>query len=307
MKIKKKIVIPAVLSAGSVAAAGGLSAYLASFVAHGKRQTLEEACEWQKSQYDLSFYEDLGKSDYTVDSYDGYTLHVQLCRNPAGGRKYVIISHGYTDNRYGAVKYMRTYLEAGYHCIIYDLRGHGLNEPDYCTYSVREAQDLYTLIQDTRARYGLDILLGLHGESLGGATTCAVLKYEQNLAFAVSDCGFADISNVLKVAMKRMHVPGFMLYPTSGMSRLLYGFTYREMQPVKAIEGNRVPVLFLHGEEDHFIVPDNSRRLQEKTAGYSELHLIPGAGHAKSVLTEPQLYDTYVKNFLSRVENGTLA
>ena len=306
MKISRKTAILAAVCAGVTAVLSGIGAYMASFVAHGRRQTLPEAREWQKNHYDLSFYEELEKTDYTVESYDGYTLHVQLCKNPAGGNKYVIISHGYTDNRYGAVKYMRTYLEAGYHCIIYDLRGHGLNDPDYCTYSIREAQDLYTLIQDTRARYGQDILLGLHGESLGGAMTCAVLKYEQNLAFAVSDCGFADISNVLRGGMKGRHVPGFLLWPASVMSKLMYGFSFGEMQPVKAIKGNKVPVLFLHGEEDHFIVPDNSRRLMEASDGYTELHLILGAGHAESVLTEPEMYGSYVKEFLSHVETGTL-
>ena len=33
--------------------------------------------------------------------------------------------HGFRANRYGAVKYVDTYIDLGYNCIIYYMRGHG--------------------------------------------------------------------------------------------------------------------------------------------------------------------------------------
>ena len=36
--------------------------------------------------------------------------------------------HGFRANRYGAVKYVDTYIDLGYNCIIYDMRGHGEND-----------------------------------------------------------------------------------------------------------------------------------------------------------------------------------
>ena len=35
----------------------------------------------------------------------------------------------------------------------------------------------------------------------------------------------------------------------------------------------------------------------------SELHLIPGAGHAESALLQPELYREYLYGFLDRVED----
>ena len=56
--------------------------WLPSFAMNGNRQTLDEAMEWQKDHYDVSFYDPLEKTDYTVTSYDGYVLHAEFLKNP---------------------------------------------------------------------------------------------------------------------------------------------------------------------------------------------------------------------------------
>ena len=103
---------------------------------------------------------------------------MQFLKNPQPTDKYVIISHGYTDNRMGALKYAPMYLELGFNCIVYDLRGHGENERTFTTYSIRESHDIAELVKDTRSRYNDISQLGLHGESLGAASTAASMKYQ---------------------------------------------------------------------------------------------------------------------------------
>ena len=39
-----------------------------------------------------------------------------------------------------------------------------------------------------------------------------------------------------------------------------------------------------------------------RTAGYSEIHIIPKAGHAESILTAPNDYKDYVERFLEKIE-----
>lgn len=50
------------------------------------------------------------------------------------------------------------------------------------------------------------------------------------------------------------------------------------------------------------ILPSNSERMHKATDGYSELRLMPGAGHADSVLTDAEQYGEWVKAFLDKVE-----
>lgn len=278
-----------------------LSLWLAAFVMTGSRQTLEEAMKWQSEHYDTTFYDGLEKTDYTVDSFDGYTLHVQFLKNPQPTDKYVIISHGYTDNRMGALKYALMYLELGFNCIVYDLRGHGENERTFTTYSIRESRDIAELVKDTRSRYNDISQLGLHGESLGAASTAASMKYHPEVDFAVCDCGFSDIENVLRQGYKNAHVPLFLVDVADFGARVRYHYSFKDMRPIDSLDGNRVPMLFIHGGEDDFILPKNSEDMSKRTGGVSELHVIEGAGHAESILKDPESYKAYVRSFLEEI------
>ena len=60
-----------------------LGFFLANYSMNGKnQQTLEEAHTWQEEHYDISWYDPMEKTDYTVTSYDGYVLHAQFLKNP---------------------------------------------------------------------------------------------------------------------------------------------------------------------------------------------------------------------------------
>lgn len=275
-----------------------LAFFLAAFVMKGKRQTLDEAMKWQSEHYDTSFYDTLEKSDYTVEGAEGYELHVQFLKNPTPTDKYIIISHGHTDNRYGALKYVPMYLELGFNCVIYDLRGHGLNEETVTTYGILEGQDIAELVKDTRKRYKNISQLGLHGESLGAASTAASLKYKPEVDFAVCDCGFSDIENVLRGALG---VASFIVDIASFGAKLRYHYSFSDMRPIDSLEGNKVPMLFIHGENDSFILPKNSEDMAARTSGYSEVHIIKGAEHAESVLVDPTGYKKYVEGFLAKL------
>ena len=291
------------LAAGGAALAASAAASIAfaSYVTQIKGQTLKQALTWQKSHYDISWCSGLERKKYVITAWDGYQLHAELCRCPADGNRYVILSHGYTDNRYGNLKYMKIYLDRGYHCILYDLRGHGENQKTYCTYSCREAKDLQSVISDTRRRYGEGIILGLHGESLGAATTAAVMQYHPRVNFAVCDCGFAALKNVLLPGMKKAHLPRLLYYGASLVSRIRYGYSFSQMKPIAALSDCDVPMLFLHGGEDALISPEDSLRMSRAVKGYSEYHQIVGAGHVESVLKQPKRYRQLVNSFLNTI------
>ena len=301
MKNREKVMLIAlIILAVLVVLAIAAGFFFASSSMSIRRQTLDEARKWQEDHYDLSWYDPLEKTEYQVTSYDGYVLNAELIRNPIPADKYVLLSHGYTDNRFGALKYTKMYLDLGFNVIVYDLRGHGKNEPTFCTYSVRERKDLIALIQDCRDRYQ-PAVLGIHGESLGAATSIACLEDKPQIDFVVADCGFSDISNVLKGGVKSMHLPEGLVPLASVCARLRYGYSYDMMRPIDSLADNEIPILFIHGAGDSFILPENSERMEKETKGYSELHLIPGAAHAASVLTAPEEYQEIVEAFLAHI------
>ena len=265
-----------------------------------RRQTLDEARKWQEDHYDLSWYDPLEKTDYQVTSYDGYVLNVEMIRNPVPSDKLILLSHGYTDNRFGSLKYTKMYLDLGFNVFVYDLRGHGENEPTFCTYSARERKDLAILIGDSIVRYQPEIF-GIHGESLGAATSIACLEDKPQIDFVVADCGFSDISSVLKGGVRSAHLPEAVVSLASVCAKIRYGYSYDMMRPIDSLAENEIPILFIHGAEDSFILPKHSERMQKETKGYSELHLIPGAAHAASILTAPAEYKEIVAAFLKHI------
>ncbi|MBO7422116.1 MAG: alpha/beta fold hydrolase [Oscillospiraceae bacterium] len=233
-----------------------LGAGMAVFSCHIRRQTLEQAMAWQAAHYDISWYEGMEKTDYTVKSYDGYELHVQFLANPERVTdRYVVLSHGYSDNRLGSLKYAMVYFHLGYNVIVYDLRGHGENKPTFCTYSARESRDLLALLEDTRTRYPEVHVLGIHGESLGAGTSIASLKEHPAVDFVVADCGFSEIKAVLKNGMKSGKLPEWPVDYASVFAKLLYGYSFDEMRPIDSLADNTVPILFIHGAQDDFYCP----------------------------------------------------
>lgn len=277
-----------------------LGCALSVFSTSIKRQSLDEARKWQAEHYDISWYDRTEKTDYVVKSFDGYELHAQLLKNPEPTDRYVIITHGYTDNRYGSLKYVQCYFRLGFNAVIYDLRGHGLNEKTYCSYTVREKGDLEAMIGDTLERYPDCSLLGLHGESLGASTTAAVLKDRPGVAFAVADCGFAEIAPVMKNGLRGMHIPPALLYVAWLWTKLRLGYGYGAMRPIEALRDNEIPILFIHGAADDFTFPWHSEAMKAANKGPCELFLVPGAGHAGSVLTDTGGYYSRVEEFLKK-------
>ena len=274
---------------------------MASVLTGGRRQTLEESMRWQSEKYDTSFYDGTEKEDYTVQADGGYLLHVQLLKATESSSRYVIITHGFTDNRMGALKYARLYLQLGFNCVIYDLRGHGENEKTFTTYGMKEGRDLALLIEDTRKRYPDLTVLGIHGESLGAASTVMSLRYDPQVDFAVADCGFSDIENVLRGGVKAMKMPGFLCDMQDLGLRIRYGCSFSDMRPIEALDGSSVPVMFMHGADDNLITPANSQAMYDAAQGYREIHLIPGAGHAVSAIVDPDLYLQHLSRFIEKV------
>lgn len=277
---------------------------LASYVTNGHRQTFEETMRWQSERYDTSFYEKSEKTDYTVEADGGYLLHVQLLKAPVESSRYVIITHGITDNRIGSLKYARFYLDMGYNCVIYDLRGHGENDKTYTTYGDKEGRDLAKLIEDTRERYPDLTVLGIHGESLGAATTVMVLKYSPEVDFAVADCGYSDIENVLRKGVKDLKLPGFLIDMQNIGLKLRYGCSFNDMRPIDSLAGSTVPVMFIHGDEDKLIPPSNSQDMYDAAGGYREIHFIKGAAHAVSAIVAPEEYQQLLEAFTKEALSG---
>ena len=242
------------------------------------------------------------ENEHTIKSFDGYELYVGFVPGNPENKHYVVLSHGYTSSRYGMYKYAMLYRKMGYNCVLYDQRGHGANKPTVTSFGNKEARDLMAVIADTYERYGTDIMLGLHGESMGSGTQIEALKYHPKIDFVVNDCGYGDILNVLKWKCKQeFHFPGWTATMASFYAKIFYGFSFHQIRPIDNLKENTVPICFIHGKDDNFVHCRHSEKMYETTKGYKEIHIFEGADHAVCIEKDVDRYAKILKNFLEKV------
>lgn len=273
-------------------------------ITHPKRASYAEVAGEMIENGVYGNFDSYNKEDYIVKGLDGYELHCAKISAPEteGTGKYLIYSHGHQSNMYSASKYCDSYIQLGFTCITYDQRGHGANEKAVCSMGGREAQDLNFLIEDTYARYGDVMLLGLQGESMGTSTSLNALKYTDKVDFVVADCGFESLKFMVHDMYNDMFLYPFGTCADIGF-KLLYGIDDAEVSGIDAIKDKGVPILFIHGADDDWIDVQNSMDMYDEAVkyAYSELWLVSGAGHARSrQAAGEEEYRKHIFEFLNR-------
>lgn len=236
----------------------------------------------------------------TIFSDYGYKIHGFLMMHRENTDKYVIVSHGYTGNRWEGLAYANIYYDLGYNVYLYDLRNHGENEETFCSMGFFEHMDIIAIAEELRSRYGEQIRIGLHGVSLGASSSIMALRVWNQFAFCVSDCGFADFKELMgHLAWKWFRLPPMMSVPICWMGWVILHFNFGQIIPKEALTVNQTtPVMFIHGKEDTFIPSSHAKELYDTAEAYKELHYIEGAKHAESVYKEPEQYRQLIENFL---------
>ena len=86
-------------------------------------------------------------------------------------------------------------------------------------------------------------------------------------------------------------MPPKLLYPFVKLGARLFGhFDLEEAAAVESMKNCRLPVFFIHGEDDRFVPCDMSRRCYEACVGPKYLFTIPDAGHDMGYLMDTDGY-----------------
>lgn len=275
---------------------------LMRIAAKPRRYKQEDSVKYVREQGLYGEFDSLKKEEIQIPSYDGYALHGFYLPAEGESDRYIIVTHGITDTCYGSIRYANLYHRLGFHVVIYDLRNHGENKKTYTTMGIRECRDLRAVAFYVRRRFGEDIVLGIHGESLGSATSVLCLDDGLKLAFCVADCGYSDLIELMTYLVNEVyHVPAFFVPLGNRLVKLIYHYSFSDICPIDNLRDNHTPILFIHGGADHYIPSWMSQKMYEANAGYKELYICPGAGHACSIYKNPKKYCEVVEGFIRRV------
>lgn len=271
-------------------------------VTHPYRTTYEKAYSMEEKDGSLEGFQDLNPEDMNLTMDDGYLIHGKFLRNE-GSNKYVIVTHGYTYNYFGSVKYAMIFYKLGYSVYLYDLRHFGANEITYCSMGYKEHKDIICIANHLRRMFGDDISIGLHGESLGASSSIMAIGEDDRFSFCIADCPFSDCAKLFAEKTREwFHLPSFFFNFGSIALLIVHRHSFNWIRPIDAFLTNKTtPVCFFHGEQDDFIRPINSTRMYELAEAYKELHIVEGAKHAQSIQMDKANYADTIAQFLSKI------
>lgn len=233
-----------------------------------------------------------------IQSRDGVPLYGRYYHRKDGA-PIILMFHGYRSSclrdAMGAFRFTE---ECGYNILMVDQRAHRNSGGKAITFGVRERYDCLDWIFHLQKIFGKDTKMFLIGLSMGAATVLMAsgLDLPKNVKGIIADCGYSSPKEILQSVIKDMKLSVGIAYFFVKLSARLYGgFDLEEASATEAVAKTKVPILFIHGEDDKFVPCDMSLKNYEACASEKELLVVPGADHGMSYMTDTKKYvETFV-------------
>ncbi|WP_243108563.1 alpha/beta hydrolase [Clostridium rectalis] len=249
----------------------------------------------------------LHKEEVCINSKYGYKLYGTYFKNSKNTNKTVIIVHGFMGSRINSLKYADMYLKLGFNTFIYDSRYHGKSGGEDISLGYYERYDLDSCVKwvNNKVPNGT---IGVHGESLGGATALLHSKINEKdklVSFYVSDCSYSNLKKIYereassKLGIKTPLIANIVLFYTNIISLYKSGFSLYSISPKESIKNVSTPIMFIHGNKDEFIPTNMAYELYNEKKGQKAIYICANAKHAQSYIKNKGIYIEKVEKFFN--------
>ena len=196
-----------------------------------------------------------------------------------GRPRVLLISPGFLQHKRSAgIRELTQALQHDYDVIGLDYRGTGESSGWYA-YTARETKDLHAVLQFAKRRWPK---VGVVGVSLGAAIALNELaahpEEAQSLVTISAPMAFDAMEKDVSPTAR------FTALTEASWSIRSDNPFLPKRDPIDQIGRLTIPVLFIHGGQDHVIFERHSRQLYERAAGPKRLLLFPTAGHAHELI-----------------------
>ena len=262
----------------------------------------------ENNLFDEALYNSASKEDITLKSFDDLNLTSTLIINENPTNKFIVLVHGVSICYVGSLKYFDIFYKNGFNILIVNQRRHGKSEGKYSTYGFYEKYDVNMWIEYLKSRFGNDIILGLHGESMGAGTVMETIPLNDSIKFVIEDCGYSNfheligfqITHEYKNRLVRKILRPSLIFANFFM-KTKAKFSMKKIVPIDIVASTSLPMMFVHGKEDYFVPWYMAVDLYKaKTKGYKELYLVEGAKHAEALEVNKILYEKKIMTFIEK-------
>lgn len=248
--------------------------------------------------------EKLGCSDceaVEIACHDGTKLvgHWYQCED---AQRIIIAMHGWRSSwthDFGAIA---DFWKENKCSVLYaEQRGQGGSGGDYMGFGLLERYDCFDWINWVNEQLSKKLPIYLAGISMGASTVlmAAGLELPRNVCGIIADCGYTSTSAIWKhVAQDNLRL-AYSIYSTAAndLCRKKLQIGIDDYSCVDAMQQCKVPVLFIHGTDDHFVPIEMTYENYKACAAPKQLLVVPGAEHGMSYLVDKAGYEEAVKKF----------
>lgn len=255
--------------------------------------------EWVEEQQRKGITEDV-----FIQSIDGIKLHGLLIKHE-NSKGVMIECHGYRST---AERDLYTscyqYYNWGYDILLNDQRTSNRSEGKYITFGIKESLDIQQWCKYVNQCYpNFPIILA--GISMGATTvlfSTENIQENNNVKLVIADSGFVSAWDEVIYAINHyFHLPGkCFIHMINNWCKLFGRFSLKEKNTVEVLQNVKLPILFIHGEDDDFVPANNSVINYDNYNGEKELLIVSNANHGMGYLVDTEKYLKTVKDFIDK-------
>ena len=191
----------------------------------------------------------------------------------------------------------------GYDSWIFDNRAHGKSGGEFSTYGYLEKKDISIIIDNINSQTA-NTLIGIWGNSLGGAIAIQALEHDKRLAFGIIESTFTDLRQIVYDYQARysFNIPlKWMCDLTLNKARELTDFNPDKVKPIHSVKHIDQPVLIAHGNADKNIKFEYGVELYNNLkSSEKEFFTVENGGHYNLFKAGGENYKNKVFNFLKK-------
>ncbi len=222
-------------------------------------------------------------------------------------RATVVLLHGRGGLKENMLTIAQRFVAAGFRCIVYDARAHGVSEGKYTSYGHHEVEDLSRILDHVES------ILNQRGErtgkvfgfgiSLGAAVLLQSLEQEKRIQSAVAVAPFADLRKQMIYTSRRMSFEKLPNWVPDGVAKFAgwrAGFDPFSIVPQKKAAAGEIPVFVVHGVKDAVIPIADSRAIFDSLKNPAKQWREVLSGYHGDVLAEggDDLYQEMIEFYL---------
>lgn len=234
----------------------------------------------------------MGYEEVSFRTADALTLRGWHIPSRKTTTRTLILLHGYPADK-GNILPPLSFLHEDFNLFLFDFRYLGQSDGSYSTAGAKEVEDLLAAMRFLKGR-GIEEV-GVWGFSMGGAVALMALAKAPEIKAVVSESSYASLA---QMALQLFRIP-VLDYPSAFLvglwAKLFLGIDLRDVSPVRAVRGTKIPILLIHSSADRVIPFAHAESLKEALADNPRAEFWFKDGFAHGQLGSD--YETRLKKF----------